>query len=161
MPKERTLVIIKPDAVNRALIGEIIKRFEVKGLKVVGMKMKKLNIEELYKHYEHHKDKPFFNELVSFMASIPSVLLVLEGKEAVAVVRRMVGPTLGREAMPGTIRGDFSMSIQCNVVHASENVEIAKKEINRFFKKEELYDYNRIDFEWVYAERERKIASGK
>ncbi len=123
---ERTLVIIKPDAINRDLAGEVIQRFEKKGLKIAGMKMAHLEACTLKEHYAHHKDKAFYEELINFMSSVPSILLVLEGKAACAVVRKMVGSTLGREAEPGTIRGDYSVSNQCNVVHASENVEIAE-----------------------------------
>ncbi len=152
---ERTLVIIKPDAVNRSLIGEITTRFERKGLKIAGLKMVQLQPYVLKEHYSHHKDKEFYNELISYMSSIPSIVLVLEGKEVVEVVRRMIGSTFGREAQPGTIRGDYSVSNQANLVHASENVEKANEEINRFFKSEELWDYNKMNFDWIYARKEK------
>jgi len=152
---EKTLVIIKPDAVNRSLAGEVLKRFENKGLKIVGLKMASLEPYVLKEHYEHHKDKKFYEELIKFMASIPSVVVVLEGKEACAVVRKMIGSTLGREAEPGTIRGDFSVSNQCNIVHASENLEIAEQEIKRFFKKEEIFSYSKVNFDWIYASDEK------
>jgi len=158
---EQTLVIIKPDAVNRCLIGEVVKRFEQKGLKVKAMKMQLLQPYVLKEHYAHHKDKAFFGELVKYMSSIPSVLMVLEGKEAISVVRTMVGPTQGREAMPGTIRGDYSVSNQSNIVHASENAESAKSEARRFFKEEEIYDYQKMDFDWIYSKDEKYIAQSK
>jgi len=154
---QETMVIVKPDGVNRCLVGEVIKRFENKGLKIKAMKMEPLKPYVLKEHYQHHKDKAFFEELVKYMASIPSVLLVLEGKEAIAVVRKMVGSTQGREAGPGTIRGDYSISNQSNIVHASENEDSAKAEINRFFKKGELFDYSKMNFDWIYSKDEKFI----
>jgi nucleoside-diphosphate kinase len=151
----RTLVIIKPDAVNRAFVGRIITRFEEKGLKVVGLKMERLQVYKLKEHYAHLTNKPFFEELLNFMSSIPSILMVIEGKDAVNVVRRIVGITNGREAEPGTIRGDFSMSTQTNLVHASENDEVAKYEVKRFFKDEEIYDYDKMNFNWIYCNSEK------
>jgi nucleoside-diphosphate kinase len=151
----RTLVIFKPDSVNRALVGRIISRFEDKGLKIVGLKMEHLKVYTLKQHYSHLENKSFFQELLSYMTSIPCILMVLEGKDAVNVVRRIVGPTNGREALPGTIRGDFAMSSQSNMVHASENDEVAKYEIKRFFKDEELYDYDKMNFNWIYCSTEK------
>ncbi len=155
MTMERTLVILKPDAVNRALCGRIIARFEEKGLKIVAMKMEHLTPYVLKEHYAHHKDKAFYEELIRFMSVIPCVLLILEGKECVEVVRKMVGSTLGREAAPGTIRGDFSVSNQQNLMHASATVEEAKKEIKRFFKKHEIFDYKKMNFDWIYSASEK------
>jgi len=152
---ETTLVIIKPDAINRDLVGTIIKRFEQKGLKIVGMKMVHLDPYVLKEHYAHHKDKDFFKELISYMSSIPSIVVALEGKDACAVVRKMVGSTLGRDAEPGTIRGDFSVSNQANLVHAAENSEAAEKEIKRFFDKKDLFDYKKMNFDWIYAKKEK------
>lgn len=154
--KERTLVIIKPDALQRNLFGEIINRFEKKGLKIVGVKMVSLNDAILSEHYAHHKDKPFFESLKKFMKTAPCVVLVLEGLEAVRVVRFICGKTCGREADCGTIRGDFSMSTQANIVHASDSLETAKKEIERFFKPKELFDYQKVGMEFIYGEEERK-----
>lgn len=151
----RTLVILKPDAVNRSLVGRIITRFEEKGLKVVGMKMEHMNILKLNEHYAHHVGKPFYAEIVKYMSSIPCILMVIEGKDVVNVVRKLAGETNGRNAPPGTIRGDFSMSIQSNLIHASENDEVAKYEIKRFFKDGELFDYEKMDFNWIYAESEK------
>jgi len=154
MALERTLVIVKPDAVNRGLIGEIIHRFERKGLKIIGLKMVHLKDEVLHEHYAHHRGKPFFKDLVDFMKLSPTILIVLEGNEAVSVVRKITGPTFGVEAPPGTIRGDFAISISHNVVHASDSPETAKKEIKRFFKKRELFPYERIDWNILYSKED-------
>lgn len=152
---QRTLVIIKPDAINRGLAGEIIGRFEQKGLKIVGLKFKHLTDPELEEHYAHHRGKPFFQTLKDFMRHSPSLIVCLEGNGVVDAVRLLCGPTHGLEAPPGTIRGDYSMSIQQNIVHASENEASAEAEIKRFFKPEELFDYPRIDMEMVYSVEER------
>ncbi len=153
---ERICVIIKPDAVNRQLIGEIISRFERKGMKVIGMKMERLEQGKLEEHYGHHKDKPFFEGLVKFMSSIPAVVIALEGKDCIEIVRRMAGATSGRKADIGSIRGDYSMSQQYNIVHASDSVEEAEKELKRFFKPEQLMDYDLLSFNWLYSEDERE-----
>lgn len=153
--KERTLIMIKPDAVNRTIVGEIIHRFERKGLKIIGMKMLHLDEETLGEHYAHHRNKPFYKRIVRFMMNAPSLLMILEGKNVVNVVRKLSGETHGAKALPGTIRGDYSLSTQCNIVHASDSVETAKKEIKMFFKENEIFDYNRIDTEMIYAEDER------
>lgn len=153
---ERTLVIVKPDAVNRALVGEVVSRFEKKGLKLVGLKMEHLSEETLKEHYAHHAKKPFFEGLKNFMRKAPAVLMVLEGNKAVDVVRQMAGETASTKALPGTIRGDLALSMQSNIVHASDSLETAEKEIKRFFKKDELHSYPKIDSEVLYAEDERK-----
>lgn len=152
---ERSLIILKPDCVQRALVGEIIARFERKGLKIVGMKMFHMNDELISKHYEHLADKPFFPGIKSFMQSSPVVYLVLEGFEAIETLRLLLGQTKGRTADVGSIRGDFSMSVQANLVHASDSAENAAKEIERFFKPEELFDYKRIDVDFLYAPDEK------
>ena len=152
---EKTLVIIKPDAVSRGLTGDVIKRFEQKGLKIVAMKMKNLEDKELEEHYAHHKEKPFFKDLVDFMKHAPSILMVLEGNRAIDVVRSLAGPTYGVEAIPGTIRGDYSMSQSNNIVHASDSSESAEAEIKRFFEPKELFDWEKIDWTEVYAIDER------
>jgi nucleoside-diphosphate kinase len=152
---EQTLVIFKPDAVNRSVIGEILHRFERKGLKIVAMKMDYLKDTVLTEHYSHLKNKPFFKNILKYMKSTPAVLLVLEGSNAVEVVRTLAGPTYGVEAPAGTIRGDYSLSIQNTVIHASDSKEKAKEEIKRFFKKDEIHKYDKIDFEMIYAEDER------
>lgn len=152
---ERTLIIVKPDALQRNLLGEIIHRFERKGLKIIGLKMVTLNDVLLNEHYAHHKDKPFFKSLKEFMKSAPVVMMVLEGLEVIQAVRLITGATKGREADAGTIRGDFAMSSQCNIVHASDSSENAEKEIYRFFNEDELFNYQKIDFSFVYGEDER------
>lgn len=153
--KERTLVILKPDAVQRSLLGEIIHRFERKGLKIIGMKMIRLSAVILEEHYIHHKDKPFFEALKRQMSASPVILIALEGSNVIEIVRKLAGPTKGYEAPAGTIRGDFSISKQANVVHASDSPENAELELKRFFHDEELFEYKRSDFEFVYGEEER------
>lgn len=152
--EEKTLIIIKPDALNRSLVGEIIGRFERKGLKIVGIKMTQLTSEILKEHYSHIADKPFFPRIEKFMSGWPVIVMVLEGLEAVDSVRLITGETMGRKADAGTIRGDLSMSIQANVVHASDSVENAQKEVARFFTEEEMFSWERSDLEMVYAEDE-------
>lgn len=152
---ERTLVIFKPDALNRALVGEILHRFERKGLKIVGMKMIYLDDELLDEHYSHLKDKPFFPRIKKFMKSAPSILCVLEGNNVISVVRNLVGVTRGYDAASGTIRGDYSLSGQCNVVHASDSLVAADIEIARFFKDHDLFNYEKVDLNFVYAEDEK------
>ena len=152
---ERTLLIFKPDALNRALVGEILHRFERKGLKIVGMKMMYLDDDLLDEHYSHLKDKPFFPRIKKFMKSAPSILCVLEGNNVITVVRNLVGVTRGYEASSGTIRGDYSLSGQCNVVHASDSIVASDIEIARFFKDNELFNYEKVDLNFVYAEDEK------
>ncbi len=147
--KQRTLVLLKPDAVNRRLIGEIISRFEKKGLKIIAMKMLWLSRERAEKHYEVHKDKPFYESLIDYITSGPIVAMVLEGDRAIEVVRKMMGKTNGIEAEPGTIRGDFAMSIQNNLVHGSDSEESAKREIPIFFDDSELLEYRLVDEVWI------------
>jgi len=152
---EKTLVIIKPDAVNRGLIGNVIERFERKGLKLVAMKMKFLEDKELEEHYAHHSGKPFFKDLVDFMKHSPSILMVWEGNKAIDAVRMIAGSTYGVEAAPGTIRGDLSMSRSNTIVHASDSPETAEVEIKRFFDDKEIFEWNKVDLTEVYAEDER------
>ncbi|MBB4035588.1 nucleoside-diphosphate kinase [Dysgonomonas hofstadii] len=151
---ERTLLILKPSAIQRRLIGEIIKRFEQKGLQLAGMKMMKLDDDILDIHYAHLKDKPFFAEIKNSMKSCPVIVQCWEGIDAAKVVRNMIGSTNGREALPGTIRGDFSMSVQENIVHASDSAESAISEIKRFFKEEELFEYSFSGQAYMYAKSE-------
>ena len=141
---ERTLIILKPDCVQRGLCGRVLSRFEKRGFVVAGMKMIGLTPALLREHYAHIADKPFFPGIEKFMSSSPVVVAVIEGKEAVESVRMMCGPTNARKAAPGTIRGDYSLSMQCNVIHASDSLETAGREIARFFKPDELYSYSRI-----------------
>lgn len=155
MTNEQTLLIAKPDAVTRGLVGEILHRCERKGFKIVGMKFLHLPTDLLEEHYAHLKDKPFFPGIVKFMQSAPSLAVVLEGKNVAGAVRAMAGVTNAAEALPGTLRGDYALSIQQNVVHVSENAEIAKAEVKRFFKPSELFAYDRADIGALYAEDER------
>jgi nucleoside-diphosphate kinase len=141
---ERTLVIIKPDAVERALIGRIITRFEDKGLKIVGMKMMIADETLLEKHYAHLKDLPFFPRIIAFMMSAPIVVLCIEGLEAITVARSMCGVTNSREDATGTIRGDLAMSTRSNLVHASDSPANAAKEIELFFSEQELFKYENL-----------------
>ena len=151
---ERSVVLVKPDGVQRGLIGSIIHRFERKGLKLVGIKMISLSDAILDEWYAHHKDKPFFGGLKSYMKSYPVVAMLWEGKDVVAAVRKMTGVTLARDAEPGTIRGDFAMSQQYNLIHASESVEIAKKEQGLIFSKDEIFDWDKKDLTHVYLKDE-------
>ena len=151
---ERSVVLVKPDGVQRALIGEIIHRFERKGLKLVGLKMISLKDALLDEWYAHHKDKPFFGGLKAYMKSYPVVAMLWEGKESVVTIRKMIGVTLARAAEPGTIRGDFAMSQQYNLIHASESVEIAKKEEKLMFVPSEIFPWEKLDVRHVYTEEE-------
>ncbi|WP_108823023.1 nucleoside-diphosphate kinase [Dysgonomonas sp. Marseille-P4361] len=151
---EKTLVILKPSCVQRSLIGEVVSRFEKKGLRLVGMKMVQLDDNVLNEHYAHLKDKPFFQEVKNSMQACPVIVLCWEGVDATQVVRSIVGFTCGRNAVAGTIRGDFSVSMQENIVHASDSVESAEKEIKRFFKEEEIFDYKLSVLSFLYSESE-------
>jgi nucleoside-diphosphate kinase len=148
---ERTLVLLKPDAAQRGLIGSILSRFEAKGLKLIGLKMRTFPSEHLEKHYEVHRDRPFFQNLVGFMSSGPVVALCLEGKDAIKVVRQMVGATNSREAAPGTIRGDYGMSFSNNLVHASDGPDTAKSEMALWFSDAaEISEWEPADLGWTY-----------
>ena len=138
MERERTLVLLKPDAVQRRLMGEIIRRIEQKNLNIVAMKMIRIDNKLAETHYEEHREKPFFRELIDFITAGPVVAMVVEGPEAVSVVRRMMGATNPFQAEPGTIRGDFGLDLTANLIHGSDSVESAKIEIRRFFKPEEI-----------------------
>ena len=153
---QRTAVLVKPDGLQRGLIGEIIARFERKGLKLVGIKMVQMTDEMLSEWYAEHKDKSFFNDLKSFMAMMPIVAMVWEGIDAVTVVRKLVGTTLGREAEAGSIRGDFGMSQQFNLIHASAKNDDAEREISIVFDKNELFEYQSSMECVIYADYEVK-----
>ena len=155
MKHTRTAVLVKPDGLQRGLIGEIISRFERKGLKLVGLKMVNLTDEMLSQWYVEHKDKSFFGDLKSFMGSLPVVAMVWQGIDAVPVVRKLVGTTLGREAEAGSIRGDYGMSQQYNLIHASSSDEDAVREIKIVFSDKELVDYSSVQEKVVYADYER------
>jgi nucleoside-diphosphate kinase len=149
MAKEQTFVMIKPDAVQRGLIGNIISRFEQKGIKLVAMKLVSVSKELAEKHYGVHKGKPFFEPTVKFITSSPVVAMVLEGENVINIVRTMMGKTNPAEATPGTIRGDFGQFIGRNIVHGSDGADTAEFEINLWFNKEELSQYTRIDETWL------------
>lgn len=150
--EEKTLIILKPDAIHRGLLGEVTTRFERKGLKIIGMKMIQVDDMMLEAHYAHIKDKPFFAGIKKYMKTAPVVVMALSGIGAVAATRLIVGPTKAYEATAGTIRGDFSLSTQSNLVHASDSIENGQEEVARFFKDDELFDYRRNDFDFIYAE---------
>jgi len=152
---EKTLVIIKPGAIQRELIGEVITRLERKGLHLCGIKMMQLTDDIVSEHYAHLADLPFFDRIKNSMMVTPIIVCCWEGVEAVKVVRTIVGVTNGREAQAGTIRGDFSMSIQENIIHASDSVETAKIEIARFFKNDEIFDFKQNNLPFIYANNEK------
>jgi len=152
---ERSVVIVKPDGVQRGLIGEVIHRFERKGLKLVGLKMVSLDDALLDEWYVHHKDKSFFASLKDYMKSYPVVTMLWEGVDAVATIRKMTGITKARDAEPGTIRGDFGMSQQYNLIHASENAEIAVREEKLMFKDTEIFSWEKTDHAHVYLPEEK------
>lgn len=146
---ERTLVLLKPDALQRRLVGQILARLEAKGLKIVGMKLLRVTPELAARHYAEHVGKPFYNELVSFITSAPVIALVVEGPRAVEVVRRLMGKTNALEAEPGTIRGDYGLSVGMNLVHGSDSPASASREIALFFSPDELHDYALADAPWL------------
>jgi nucleoside-diphosphate kinase len=146
---QRTLVIFKPDCVQRRLVGQILQRFEAKGLRLAALKLIQVDRALGERHYAEHKERPFFKGLIDFITGGPVVVGVLAGDEAVAVVRKMLGKTSGIEAEPGTIRGDFSLSKQNNLVHGSDSPESAEREIALWFKPAELADYTLAGSEWV------------
>ena len=146
---ERTLILLKPDAVQRRLVGRIIARIEEKGLKIVGLKMIRVSRELAEKHYAEHREKPFYPELVSFITSAPVVAMVVEGPRAVEVVRKMMGKTNPLEAEPGTIRGDFGLSVTMNLIHGSDSPASAAREIALFFREDELLSYATADSVWL------------
>ena len=147
---ERTLIILKPDTVQRGLIGKVVSRFEDKGLQIAGMKLMVIPKQTAETHYAPHKDRPFYPGLVRFMTSGPVVVLVLQGVGAIAIARNLMGATFGGKAAPGTIRGDFGVSNAYNLVHGSDSPEAAEKELGLFFKKEELIDWKPAVQEWIY-----------
>ena len=150
MAIERTLVFMKPDAVQRGLVGEIISRFEKRGFKILGMKMTVLSEEFARAHYAAHKGKDFYEPLVRYTISGPVVAMVLEGKNAVRVVRDMLGKTFGSDSPPGSIRGDFALSNRYNLVHGSDSAESAAQEIARFFGEKELVSHPPDALRWIY-----------
>ena len=151
---EQTLIIFKPSAIGRALVGKVLSRFEQKGLIVTGMKMMKLSEEILKEHYAHLVDKPFFPNILASMTATPVIVACLKGVDAINVVRSMTGATNGRQAAPGTIRGDFSMSNQENIIRASSSPEDAQAEIKRFFKDDEIFDYTPATIKFINSDLE-------
>lgn len=147
---ERTFVMVKPDGVQRHLVGEVIRRFEAKGFALVGLKLMKVSRELAEKHYEVHKDKPFFGNLVNFICSAPVVATVWEGDGVVAAARNLIGATNPLVSSPGTIRGDFGVSIGRNLIHGSDAVETAQREISLWFTPEELVSWERNLSPWLY-----------
>lgn len=148
---EQTFIILKPSAIRRSLVGDVLTRLQRKGLFITGIKMMQLDDTILREHYAHLVDRPFFPSLLRSMEATPVIVAVLKGRDAVAVVRTLVGATNSRLAAPGTIRGDFGMSGQENIIHASDSPENALVEINRFFRPEEIFDYPMITAEAIYC----------
>lgn len=151
---EKTLVILKPGTLQRELVGKVISRFERKGLQICGMKMMQLTDELLNEHYAHLAQKSFFQRIKDGMMITPVIVICLKGVDAVHIVHQMAGKTNGREAAQGTIRGDFSVSVQENIVHTSDSVETAIQELNRFFKPEEIFDFKQNSLNFLYANDE-------
>jgi nucleoside-diphosphate kinase len=152
---ERTLVLLKPDAVQRGLIGEILARIERKGLRIVGLKLRQFERKLVEEHYAVHRERPFYGKLVQFMTSGPVVAVAIEGKEAIEVTRKLIGATNSRKAEPGTIRGDLGMSFSNNLVHGSDGPDAARKELALFFAGSgELCDWTPATLEWVYSVEE-------
>ena len=148
---QKTLIIFKPDCVQRRLVGVILNRFETKGLRVAALKLIRVDRALAEKHYAEHQGKPFFEGLIGFITSSPVIVGVLEGNEAIAVVRAMLGATNGAVAAPGTVRGDFSISKQNNLIHGSDSPESARREIALWFRPEEVHEYEIDGENWVSA----------
>ncbi|TXL67856.1 nucleoside-diphosphate kinase [Cerasibacillus terrae] len=147
---EKTFLMIKPDGVQRNLIGNIVEKFEAKGFKLVGAKLMQISDSLAEKHYGEHKERPFFGELVEFITSGPVFAMVWEGEDVIKTGRTMMGETDPKEALPGTIRGDFGLTIGKNVIHGSDSPESAEREINLFFNQDELVTYTKQDSTWIY-----------
>ena len=147
---EKTFLMVKPDGVQRQLIGDIVARFERKGFQLVGAKLMQIPAELAEQHYGEHKERPFFGELVEFITSGPVFAMVWQGENVIATARQMMGATNPKDAMPGTIRGDYAAIVGKNIIHGSDSPESAEREIGLFFKEEELVEYSRSINEWVY-----------
>lgn len=147
---EKTFLMVKPDGVQRNLIGEIVSRFEEKGFQLVGAKLMQVSKETAELHYAEHKERPFFGELVSFITSSPVFAMVWEGENVIATARQMMGKTNPSDALPGTIRGDFGVTVSKNIIHGSDSPASAEREIGIFFNKEELVEYTKIVNQWIY-----------
>lgn len=149
MELERTLVLVKPDGIQRGLSGEILRRLESTGMKIVGLKLMQVSDDLASRHYAEHEGKLFFNGLVSYITSSPVVAVCLEGPDAIAITRKLMGATRPSEAAPGTIRGDLGIDVSRNLIHGSANAEDAKRELALFFSNDELINYNRATDNWV------------
>ncbi|MBO8177486.1 MAG: nucleoside-diphosphate kinase [Bacillus sp. (in: Bacteria)] len=147
---EKTFLMVKPDGVQRGLIGEIVSRLEKKGFQLVGAKFMQVSKELAEQHYAEHKERPFFGELVDFITSGPVFAMVWQGENVIATARQMMGSTNPKDAQPGTIRGDFGLTVGKNVIHGSDSPESAEREIGLFFKEEELVSYNKLMNQWIY-----------
>lgn len=147
---DKTFLMVKPDGVERQLIGEIVSRFEKKGLQLVGAKLMSIPKEAAETHYGEHKEKPFFGELVDFITSGPVFAMVWQGEQVVDVTRQIIGKTNPKEALPGTIRGDYGLTVGKNIIHGSDSPESAEREINLFFKQEELTNWDQTISSWIY-----------
>ena len=147
---QKSFVMMKPDAVSRRLMGKILSRFDEKGLQVIAVKLMQIDEELAKTHYGEHADKPFFEDLVTYITSSPSLAMVIKGEDAISTIRKMVGATNPLEADLGTIRGDFAMDTGRNIIHASDSPESAEREINLFFDENEICDYSIVDNIWIY-----------
>ncbi|RBQ24613.1 Nucleoside diphosphate kinase [Candidatus Methanobinarius endosymbioticus] len=147
---EKSFVMMKPDAVQRRIMGKILSRFEEKGLQIVASKLLQVDEDLAKKHYGEHSEKPFFNDLVSYITSSPSFAMVIEGEDAISLIRKIVGATNPKEADLGTIRGDFAMDMGRNIIHASDSLDSAKREIALFFDEDEICEYKIADETWIY-----------
>lgn len=147
---EKTFLMVKPDGVQRGLIGEIVSRFERKGFQLVGAKLMQIPTSVAEQHYGEHKGKPFYDELVSFITSGPVFAMIWQGENVIATARQMMGATNPKDALPGTIRGDYGVTVGKNIIHGSDSLESAKREISLFFKEEELVKYTRTVDGWIY-----------
>lgn len=147
---EKTFLMVKPDGVQRQLIGDIVSRFEKKGFQLVGAKLMQISTELAEKHYGEHKERPFFGELVDFITSGPVFAMVWQGENVISTARQMMGSTNPKDAAPGTIRGEYAVTVSKNIIHGSDSPESAEREIGLFFSQEELVEYPRLINEWIY-----------
>ncbi|MFS0672672.1 nucleoside-diphosphate kinase [Ornithinibacillus sp. 179-J 7C1 HS] len=147
---EKTFLMVKPDGVQRNLVGEIVNRFERKGFKLVGAKLMQISEDLASEHYGEHKERPFFGELVEFITSGPVFAMVWEGENVISTAREMMGKTNPAEALPGTVRGDFGVTVGKNIIHGSDSPESAEREINLFFNQNELVSYSKQNSTWIY-----------
>ena len=147
---EKTFLMVKPDGVQRQLIGDIVSRFESKGFQLVGAKLMQIPTELAEQHYGEHKERPFFGELVDFITSGPVFAMVWQGENVIAAARTMMGATNPKDSQPGTIRGDYAVTVSKNIIHGSDSPASAEREIGLFFKQDELLEYSKVNNEWIY-----------